>query len=114
MQIFKQLKEFFWPYRKYFIGSILSLIFVTGLTVVYPIFLQLAIDEGIVNQNYSLIPILSIGFIFVMMLKQSQHFSINIGGICSAFKPSTNSGKDCMKSCNFCHFAITIMLVQAT
>ncbi|GAK10902.1 LOW QUALITY PROTEIN: lipid A export ATP-binding/permease protein MsbA [Geomicrobium sp. JCM 19039] len=74
MQIFKQLKEFFWPYRKYFIGSILSLIFVTGLTVVYPIFLQLAIDEGIVNQNYSLIPILSIGFIFVMMLKQVAAF----------------------------------------
>ncbi|GAK06272.1 LOW QUALITY PROTEIN: lipid A export ATP-binding/permease protein MsbA [Geomicrobium sp. JCM 19037] len=74
MQIFKQLKQFFWPYRKYFIGSILSLIFVTGLTVVYPIFLQLAIDEGIVNQNYSLIPILSIGFIFVMMLKQVAAF----------------------------------------
>ncbi|MFB4158686.1 ABC transporter ATP-binding protein [Geomicrobium sp. JSM 1781026] len=74
MQIFKQLKQFFWPYRKYFIGSILSLIFVTGLTVVYPIFLQLAIDEGIVNQNYSLIPILSIGFIFVMMLKAVAAF----------------------------------------
>ncbi|MBB6449314.1 ABC-type multidrug transport system fused ATPase/permease subunit [Geomicrobium halophilum] len=69
MEVFKQLSRFYWPYRRYFFGSILSLLFVTGLTVVYPIFLQLAIDEGIVNQNFSIIPLLSIGFIFIMLFK---------------------------------------------
>ncbi|MBM7632574.1 ABC transporter ATP-binding protein [Geomicrobium sediminis] len=69
MQIFKALRQYYWPYRRYFLGSIFFLVFVTGFTVVYPIFLQLAIDEGIVNQNYDLIPMLAIGFIIVMMFK---------------------------------------------
>ncbi|SDI68813.1 ABC transporter ATP-binding protein [Natribacillus halophilus] len=69
MDIFKQLSRFYWPYRRYFFGSIFALLFVTGFTVVYPIFLQLAIDEGIVNQNFSIIPLLSIGFILIMLLK---------------------------------------------
>ncbi|MCZ0703959.1 ATP-binding cassette subfamily B protein/subfamily B ATP-binding cassette protein MsbA [Natronobacillus azotifigens] len=75
METFKKLKEFYWPYKKYFIYSIFFVLMVTGITVLYPVILQLTIDEVIDEGRYGLIPYLSIGFILIMMVKGVTNFS---------------------------------------
>ncbi len=74
MDTFKRLKEFYWPYRKYFLLSVFSLLFVSGITVVYPMLLQFTIDEVILKEQYRWIPYLAIGFIFIMMIKGTATF----------------------------------------
>ena len=74
METFKKLKQFYFPYKKYFIASLFFVLIVTGITVVYPMVLQLTIDEVIMAENYDLIPILSIGFILLMAVKGITNF----------------------------------------
>lgn len=69
MNTFKRLKEFYWPYKKYFIFSILTLLIVTGITVVYPIILEVTIDRVVLGGNYHLVPYVSLGFLVLMALK---------------------------------------------
>ncbi len=69
METFQKLKSYYLPYKKYFMISICFLIVVTGITVVYPIILQLTIDEVVLQGKYEWIPYLSIGFIGVMIIK---------------------------------------------
>ncbi|HET7581078.1 MAG TPA: ABC transporter ATP-binding protein [Bacillales bacterium] len=69
METFKRLKDFFWPYKRYFFGSMFFLVFVVAITVVYPIVLQLAIDRGIKQQHYGIIPYLALGFVAIMIIK---------------------------------------------
>ncbi len=69
METFQKLKSYYLPFKKYFIISILFLIVVTGITVVYPIILQLTIDEVVLKGEYGWIPYLAIGFIAVMIVK---------------------------------------------
>ncbi len=74
METFKKLKEFYWPFRKYFFGSILFVLLVTGITVLYPIILQITIDDVVLDEQYELIPLLSIGFILIMIVKGFANF----------------------------------------
>ena len=74
METFKKLKHFYWPYKKYFIASLFFVLVVTGITVVYPMVLQITIDEVIMAENYELIPVLSIGFIIIMAIKGITNF----------------------------------------
>ncbi|WP_261133817.1 ABC transporter ATP-binding protein [Bacillus sp. Marseille-Q3570] len=74
MDTFKRLKEFYWPYRNYFLLSVFSLLFVSGITVIYPMLLQFTIDEVIINEQYRWIPYLAIGFIIVMAIKGTATF----------------------------------------
>ncbi|HHU19853.1 MAG TPA: ABC transporter ATP-binding protein [Bacilli bacterium] len=74
METFKKLKQFYWPYKKYFIASLFFVLIVTGITVVYPMVLQLTIDEVIMAENYDLIPVLSVGFILLMAVKGITNF----------------------------------------
>ncbi|MEN1967034.1 ABC transporter ATP-binding protein [Lentibacillus sp. N15] len=69
MDTFKKLKQFYWPYRKYFFTSLFFLLFVTAITVVYPIILQKTIDEVVLKDHYALIPYLAIVFFVVMIVK---------------------------------------------
>ncbi|MFD2443345.1 ABC transporter ATP-binding protein [Bacillus sp. CGMCC 1.16607] len=69
MNTFKKLKSYYWPYVKYFFWSIAFLLLVTAITVVYPIILQLTIDEVVLNKKYSWVPYLAIGFIVLMAIK---------------------------------------------
>lgn len=69
METFKKLKRFYWPYRKYFYISVIFMLLLTFITVIYPIILQLTIDEVIINQQFNWIPYLSIGFILIMVVK---------------------------------------------
>src|SRR5699024_4215809 len=68
LDTFKKLKPFYWPYKKYFFLSLLSLLFVTGITVVYPIILQLTIDEVVLEIRYQLIPYLAVVFLLLMLI----------------------------------------------
>jgi ATP-binding cassette, subfamily B, multidrug efflux pump len=69
MDIFKRLKEFYTPYKAYFIWSMISLLFVTSITVVYPMLLQFTIDDVIGKEQYDLIPTLAIGFVILWGVK---------------------------------------------
>ncbi|XKF65611.1 ABC transporter ATP-binding protein/permease [Virgibacillus necropolis] len=69
METFKKLKQFYWPFKKYFFTSLVFLIFVTGITVVYPIVLQKTVDEVFIKDRYSLIPYIAAVFLFLMIIK---------------------------------------------
>ncbi len=69
METFKKLKAFYWPYKSYFITSVIFLLFVTGITVVYPMILQITIDDVVLKGDYGLIPYLAIGFVLIMIVK---------------------------------------------
>lgn len=69
METFKKLKQFYWPYKHLFIWSMFFLLFVTGITVVYPIVLQFTIDEVVLAGNYHYLPYVAIGFIAIMVVK---------------------------------------------
>jgi ATP-binding cassette, subfamily B, multidrug efflux pump len=69
MNTFKKLKQYYWPYVKYFFWSIGFLLLVTAITVVYPMILQVTIDEVVLGKKYSWVPYLAIGFIFLMAVK---------------------------------------------
>ncbi|ASK63642.1 multidrug ABC transporter ATP-binding protein [Virgibacillus phasianinus] len=69
MKTFKKLKQFYWPFRKYFFTSLLFLVIVTASTVAYPIILQKTIDEVILKDQYSLIPYIAAVFLLIMIVK---------------------------------------------
>ncbi|WP_182199883.1 ABC transporter ATP-binding protein [Paraliobacillus salinarum] len=75
METFKKLKQFYWPYKKYFFASLFFVILVTAITVVYPIILQITIDDVVLKEQYSLIPYLAIGFILIMVIKGISNFT---------------------------------------
>jgi ATP-binding cassette subfamily B multidrug efflux pump len=74
MEIFKKLKQFYWPYLSFFYWSMFFLLFVTAITVIYPIILQFTIDDVILAGDYQYVPYLAIGFILIMMVKAVTTF----------------------------------------
>ncbi|WP_409292013.1 ABC transporter ATP-binding protein [Peribacillus sp. SCS-37] len=90
METFKRLKQFYWPYRKYFYISLAFLLLVSGITVFYPIVLQITIDDVVIGRKYEWIPILAASFIGLMAVKGfatyiNQYFG-DLFGIISVFK----------------------------
>ncbi|PFG06895.1 ABC transporter ATP-binding protein [Bacillus sp. es.034] len=90
MDTFKKLKAFYWPYKRHFIISMIFLIFVTGITVVYPMILQITIDDVILQGEYKWIPYLAFGFIGIMVLKgiatYIQQYNGDLFGITSVYR----------------------------
>jgi ATP-binding cassette, subfamily B, multidrug efflux pump len=90
LDTFKRLKDFYWPYKKYFYWSILTLILVSAITVVYPMVLQFTIDEIIIKGEYSYVPYVAIGFILLMGIKGAATYSHqyfgDLFGISSVFQ----------------------------
>lgn len=74
METFKKLKSFYWPYRKYFLWSLFFVIFITAITVIYPIVLQLTIDEIVLKKQYEYIPWIVVGFLSLMVVKGVSAF----------------------------------------
>src|SRR5699024_7110259 len=74
MNTFKKLKQFYWPHKKYLVTSLFFLFLVVDITVVYPIVLQLTIDEVVLQDRYSLIPYIAAGFFFIMLFKGVASF----------------------------------------
>lgn len=85
MLIFKKLKSFYLPYKVDFFWSMLFLLIVTAITVVYPVLLQLTIDEVVLGKQYDLVPWIALGFIAIMAVKgistYIQHYLADIFGI---------------------------------
>lgn len=69
LETFKRLRHFYWPYKKYFIYSVISLLFVTSITVVYPIVLQITIDDVVLKDRFDLVPYIALIFFGLMALK---------------------------------------------
>ncbi|KIL44714.1 ABC transporter ATP-binding protein [Jeotgalibacillus soli] len=69
MDVFKKLKGFYFPHRRYFIVSIIFLFVMTAITVIYPIILQITIDEVVMEGRYGLVPYLAFGFVGIMAIK---------------------------------------------
>jgi ATP-binding cassette, subfamily B, multidrug efflux pump len=69
MDTFRKLKEFYWPYKKYFFASLFFLFFVTVITVVYPVILQVTIDEVVAKERYNIIPWIASVFVALMLVK---------------------------------------------
>ncbi|MFC4735540.1 ABC transporter ATP-binding protein [Bacillus daqingensis] len=69
MDTFKKLKQFYWPFKRYFFWSIVLLLAVTGFTVAYPVILQITIDYIVLDQNYGWIPYVAVGFFVITLLK---------------------------------------------
>lgn len=90
LDIFKRLKEFYWPYKKYFLWSLLFIVLFTVITVVYPIILQITIDEVVLKDNYALMPYIAIAFFGLMTIKAISGFSFqylgDLFGMTSVFK----------------------------
>jgi len=75
LDIFKRLKKFYWPHKKYFVWSLFFLVLFTLITVVYPIILQITIDNVVLQDRYELIPYISLIFLGLMMIKGISTFS---------------------------------------
>ncbi|MCM3707462.1 MULTISPECIES: ABC transporter ATP-binding protein [Cytobacillus] len=90
METFKKLKQYYWPFKHYFIWSIFFLFIVTAITVVYPMILQLTIDEVVIGGNYGWIPYLALGFIAIMAVKGGatyiHQYTGDLFGITSVYK----------------------------
>jgi ATP-binding cassette, subfamily B, multidrug efflux pump len=90
MEIFKKLKDYYWPYKSYFLWSIFFMLLVTAITVIYPMILQLTIDEAVIGGDYSLIPLLAAGFVGFMLVKgictYIYQYTGDLFGIYSVYK----------------------------
>jgi ATP-binding cassette subfamily B protein/subfamily B ATP-binding cassette protein MsbA len=90
METFKKLKEYYWPYKHYFLWSIGFLLIVTAITVVYPIILQVTIDEVVLGGKYHWIPYLALGFVGLMLIKgiatYIHQYTGDLFGITSVYK----------------------------
>ncbi|NIK13337.1 ABC transporter ATP-binding protein [Alkalibacillus almallahensis] len=75
MDIFKKLKQYYWPFKRYLIISLISMLFVTIITAAYPIVIQQTIDNVIGQQNFDLLPIIIIAFIVLMGIKAISVFT---------------------------------------
>lgn len=69
METFKRLKDFYLPYKRYFIISMIGLLFATAITVIYPLVLQYTIDDIIGKGQWKTVPYIAIGFVFLMVVK---------------------------------------------
>jgi ATP-binding cassette, subfamily B, multidrug efflux pump len=90
METFKKMKDYYWPYKGYFLWSIFFMLLVTAITVIYPMILQLTIDEAVIGGEYGLIPLLAAGFVGFMLVKgictYIYQYTGDLFGIYSVYK----------------------------
>jgi ATP-binding cassette subfamily B multidrug efflux pump len=79
MNVFKQLKEYYWPKKKLFFASIFSLIFATVIGLIYPNLLRYLIDEVIMKEKYDTVPKLALIVVGVVTIKAVFQF---LHGLC--------------------------------
>ncbi|EXX84736.1 multidrug ABC transporter ATP-binding protein [Paenibacillus darwinianus] len=80
MDIFRQLKPYYWPDRRLLALSIFALMCTTALGLAYPNMLRILIDDVIRNENYGLVPALSLTVVGVIALKASMQFVHGLTG----------------------------------
>ncbi|MCY9664628.1 ABC transporter ATP-binding protein/permease [Paenibacillus alginolyticus] len=79
MEVFRQLKPYFWPEKKLFFGAILCLAVATALGLVYPNLLRYLIDDVITKKQFELVPRLALVVVLVVSMKGMFQF---LHGLC--------------------------------
>lgn len=74
MDVFKQLKDYYWPERRLLVASIVSLIIATALGLVYPVMLKTLIDDAILGGQFGLVPTIALTVVGVVILKGSFQY----------------------------------------
>ncbi|MBJ6363597.1 ABC transporter ATP-binding protein [Paenibacillus sp. GCM10012307] len=74
MDVFKQLKDYYWPERRLLAASIISLICATALGLVYPLMLKTLIDDAILGGQFDLVPTIALTVVGVVILKGLLQF----------------------------------------
>ncbi|XEC92665.1 ABC transporter ATP-binding protein [Paenibacillus tarimensis] len=74
MDVFKQLKAYYWPERKLIAASLVSLMCATALGLVYPNMLRILIDDIILPKQFEWVPAISLIVVGVIALKGSMQF----------------------------------------
>ncbi|WP_341278094.1 ABC transporter ATP-binding protein [Paenibacillus sp. FSL H8-0537] len=74
MDVFRQLKRFYWVERKFLLTSIVCLMFATALGLVYPNLLRILIDDVIKEEQYGKVPALALTVVGVVTLKGLMQF----------------------------------------
>ncbi|GGD64750.1 ABC transporter ATP-binding protein [Paenibacillus nasutitermitis] len=74
MDVFRQLKEYYWVERKKMFASIAFLICATALGLVYPNMLRILIDDVIKPRDFRLVPVLSLTVVGVVTIKACLQF----------------------------------------
>ncbi|MGN7457665.1 ABC transporter ATP-binding protein [Paenibacillus pasadenensis] len=74
MEVFRQLKPYYWVERKFIFASILCLAAATALGLVYPNLLRYLIDDVVKPQNWEPVPLLSLAVVCVVSLKGFMNF----------------------------------------
>ncbi|MFC0214777.1 ABC transporter ATP-binding protein [Paenibacillus chartarius] len=74
MNVFRQLKDYYWPERKFLFASIISLMFATALGLVYPNLLRYLIDDVITPLQFDRVPGLALLVVAVVSLKGGLQF----------------------------------------
>jgi ATP-binding cassette, subfamily B, multidrug efflux pump len=74
MEVFKQLREYYWSEKRFFFVSLFCLMTVTALGLVYPNLLRYLIDEVILKQQFSAVPTLALLVVSVMSVKALFQF----------------------------------------
>ncbi|RTE10380.1 ABC transporter ATP-binding protein [Paenibacillus whitsoniae] len=74
MDVFRQLKPYFWPEKKLFFGAIACLAIATALGLVYPNLLRYLIDNVITKKQFDLVPRLALLVVCVVSLKGMFQF----------------------------------------
>ncbi|MDQ1909360.1 ABC transporter ATP-binding protein [Paenibacillus sp. GD4] len=74
MEVFKQLREYYWNEKKFFFASFFSLMAATALGLVYPNLLRYLIDEVIMKSQFQSVPMLALLVVGVMAVKATFQF----------------------------------------
>lgn len=107
MEIFKRLRSFYWPHKKWLFVSIVMLIFVTALGLVAPMLLRFLIDDIIIAGHYEWVPHVSIGILLVAGVRAvcsyGHQYSGHVFGIESVYDLRT-SLYDKLQSLSFAYY----------
>ncbi|WP_409346677.1 ABC transporter ATP-binding protein [Paenibacillus sp. MBLB4367] len=80
MNVFKQLKEYYWPDRKLLFVSIGCLVLATALGLVYPNLLRYLIDDVIRKEEYGMVPRLALAVVCVVSVKGLLQYLHGLSG----------------------------------
>lgn len=75
MNVFKQLKPYYWPERRFMFASIACLVCATALGLVYPNLLRYLIDNVVRPKQFDLVPRLALLVVGVVTLKGMFQFA---------------------------------------
>ncbi|MBD0380511.1 ABC transporter ATP-binding protein [Paenibacillus sedimenti] len=80
MDVFRQLKQYYWPEKKLLFASIFCLAVTTALGLVYPNLLRFLIDDVITKKEFGLVPKLSLIVVGVVSMKGMFQFLHGLSG----------------------------------